>query len=79
MFKYKLRNAAIDINSDSYIEDYLYRLGVRKVESFTDAPGDEDELSPFLLNNIKEVIVEHNRLYKQLMENRKIEKLNEDF
>lgn len=54
MFKYKLRNAAIDINSDSYIEDYLYRLGVRKVESFTDAPGDEDELSPFLLNNIKE-------------------------
>ena len=36
------------------------------------------ELNDFL-NEIKIVITEHNRLYKQFMENRKIDKLNEDF
>jgi single-stranded-DNA-specific exonuclease len=52
MFQYKLKQNPIVLGSDSYMRDYLERLGVRKYTSFLESPQPEDELSPFLLKDI---------------------------
>lgn len=54
MFKYKLKHTPIIEDSDSYMRDYLERLGIRKFISFLDQPQPEDELNPFLLKRMQE-------------------------
>ena len=54
MFKYKLKHNPIVEDSDSYMSDYLERLGIRKITSFLEQPQIEDELNPFLLNRMQE-------------------------
>lgn len=56
MFKYQLKQSPIISGSDSYMRDYLEKLGIRKFSSFLDTPQPEDELNPFLLNRMEEAI-----------------------
>ena len=51
-FKYTLKKDPISINSDSFLSDYLRKLGIKKVRSFIDAPARVDEEQPILLENI---------------------------
>lgn len=69
MFKYKLKSNPIIEGSESYIKDYLERLGVRKFSSFLDSPSQEDELNPFLLDNMKEAVA---LLHKHISQNSQI-------
>lgn len=56
MLKYKLKNNCVLPTSTQPIKDYLYSLGIKKVESFLNQPSIEDELSPQLLTNINNCI-----------------------
>ena len=56
MFQYKLKQNPIVLGSDSYMRDYLERLGVRKYTSFLESPQPEDELSPFLLTDMEKAV-----------------------
>lgn len=56
MFNYKLKSTPIVTGSDSYIKDYLERLGIRKFSSFLDSPHSTDELNPFLLGRMAEAV-----------------------
>jgi single-stranded-DNA-specific exonuclease len=51
-FKYKLKKDPINIQSNNYLEDYLRKLGIKKVKSFTATPSRTDEDQPILLDNI---------------------------
>lgn len=53
MFNYKLKSTPIQEKDDGYIEDYLRGLGISKISSFLSMPESEDELSPFLLEDIE--------------------------
>lgn len=59
-FKYTLKKDPININSSHYLSDYLRKLGIKKVKSFTDTPSRVDEEQPILLNNIDFVTRELN-------------------
>jgi single-stranded-DNA-specific exonuclease len=52
MFKYQPKQNPITSGSDSYMRDYLEKLGVRKYTSFLESPQEIDELSPLLLNRM---------------------------
>lgn len=56
MFRYKLKQNPIIPDSDSYMRDYLERLGIRKYASFLESPQKEDEISPFRLAKMREGI-----------------------
>jgi single-stranded-DNA-specific exonuclease len=51
-FKYTLKKDPINIQSNNYLEDYLRKLGIKKVKSFTGAPSRTDEDQAILLDNI---------------------------
>ena len=63
MFKYQLKDSPIEEIQEGFMEDYLRRLGVSKISSFLDSPEQEDELDPFLLNDIEKGL---SMLYKHL-------------
>ena len=52
MFKYKLKDKPINAMSTDYIYDYLENLGIKQVGSFLFKPHSNDELDPFLLDNM---------------------------
>ena len=56
MFRYQLKQNPIQETTDSFMEDYLRRLGIQKISSFLEEPKSEDELNPFLLNRMEEGI-----------------------
>jgi single-stranded-DNA-specific exonuclease len=56
MFRYQLKQNPIQETTDSFMEDYLRRLGIQKISSFLGEPKPEDELNPFLLNRMEEGI-----------------------
>lgn len=68
MIKYKLKENAIAPNALHPMESYLRSLGIDKPQSFMVAPSKDDELSPFLLDNIERCIQE---LYKGFKSNKK--------
>lgn len=63
MFKYQLKDSPIEAIQEGFMEDYLRRLGVSKISSFLDSPEPEDELDPFLLNDMEKGL---SMLYKHL-------------
>lgn len=66
MFQYKLKQNPITLGSDSYMRDYLERLGVRKYTSFLESPQQEDEISPFNLNRMEDgVRLLHKHIIRQ--------------
>lgn len=69
MFKYKLKENPIALGSDSYMRDYLEKLGIRKYTSFLEQPSEEDELSPFLLDRMDEAV---SMLYKHIQRDSKM-------
>ena len=68
MIKYKLKENAIAPNALRPMESYLRSLGIDKPQSFMVAPSKDDELSPFLLDNIERCIQE---LYNGFKSNKK--------
>lgn len=53
MFKYKLNDFYNIADYDSnYVKHYLEAIGITKLESFLDTPPLEDELNPYLLENM---------------------------
>lgn len=68
MIKYKLKENAIAPNALRPMESYLRSLGIDKPESFMTAPSKDDELSPYLLDNIERCVQE---LYKGFKSNKK--------
>lgn len=69
MFDYRLKQNPIREKKDGFIEDYLRKLGIRDISSFTDMPRPEDELHYSLLDNISKAT---EMLYKHLMDNNSI-------
>ena len=69
MFEYRLKNSPIIPDSDTYMQDYLERLGVRKYTSFLKEPAEEDQISPFLLDRMEEAVT---MLYKHIEKNSSI-------
>ena len=57
MLKYKLKENAIPLNSSKPMEDYLRSLGIDKPDRFMIKPQPEDELDPFLLDNMEKCVV----------------------
>lgn len=55
MIKYKLRPNAVQPDSEQPLIDYLASCGVEEPERFMN-PTKEDELSPWLLKNVKECV-----------------------
>ena len=53
MFKYKLNNF-YNVNdfTENYLNEYLKAIGIKNITNFL-KPHEEDELSPFLLENMK--------------------------
>lgn len=68
MLKFKLKENCIDKNSQNPITDYLFSLGIYKVDSFLHAPPEEDELSPTGLINCDRCVEE---LHKGFTNNKK--------
>ena len=53
MLKYKLNDFYnIDNYNSNYVENYLRAIGIENTTSFLNMPAQEDELDPYLLNNI---------------------------
>ena len=52
MFKYKLNNF-YNVNdfTENYLNEYLKAIGIKNIINFLN-PREEDELSPFLLENM---------------------------
>lgn len=58
MLKYKLKENCVSANSIYPLRDYLISLGIKaeNIDSFINYPKTEDELSPFLLDNMDKAI-----------------------
>lgn len=70
MLKYKLNDFynIADYNSD-YVENYLRAIGIENTTSFLNMPAQEDELDPYLLNNMEAGIY---MLHKHIQNNSKV-------
>ena len=53
MFKYKL-NSFYNVAdySEKWVENYLKAININKISSFMEGPSPEDELDPYLLDNM---------------------------
>ena len=63
MLKYKLKENAIPLNSSKPMEDYLRSLGIDKPDRFMIKPQPEDELDPFLLDNMEKCVVKLQKVF----------------
>lgn len=64
MFKYKLNNF-YNVNNftENYLNEYLKAIGIKNITNFLN-PNEEDELSPFLLDNMEKGI----KLMKEIVD-----------
>lgn len=56
MLNFKVKSNAIDINSQTPLEDYLRTLGITEVNEFIYRPSVKNELPGYLLNNVPRAI-----------------------